>query len=85
MNLISKITNTKMGIAFSIFDLALTFALIAFILWILAITAVLPIEGNIIHVFLIIAIILLVVWLIFRVFNMGGYNDRFGRRNQMIV
>ena len=60
----------------SLFDLALMYAVSALILWILAITAVLPISGGIIHIFLVIAIILFIVWLVFRVFNIGGYHDR---------
>lgn len=64
------------GIPFSLFDLALTFALIALILWILAITTVIPIQGGIIHIFLVIAIILFVVWIVFRICNVGGYHNR---------
>ena len=64
-----------MCLAFVLFDLALIFAAITLTLWILAFTAVIPLAGSFIHIFLVIAIILLIVWIVFRLFNVGGYHD----------
>jgi hypothetical protein len=51
---------------FALLDLALFFGVIALILYIIALTGVIAI-GGVEHVFLVIAIILFVIWLVFRI------------------
>lgn len=64
-----------MCLAFVLFDLALIFAVITLTLWILVFTTVIPLAGGFIHIFLVISIILLILWIVFRLFNVGGYHD----------
>ena len=79
-----------MCLAFVLFDLALMFAMFTLIFWILAFTAVIPLTGGFIHIFLIISIILFIMWIVFRLFNVGGYHENalygngyYTRRNVM--
>ena len=73
-----------MCVGLVLLDLVLLFGVIALILWILAITSVIPIAGGIIHIFIVIAVVLLIVWLIFRIFNIGGYGYGRGRNGAIV-
>ncbi len=55
--------------AANLIDIALALALIAFILYILAITHVIAWTGGAIHVLLVISLILLAIWVFIRLFR----------------
>jgi steroid 5-alpha reductase family enzyme len=67
---------------FALLDLALFFGLVALVLYIIALTGVIAIGGAE-HVFLVIAIILFIIWLAFRIVGEcanGAYTLRNRRR-----
>ncbi|KAL7748202.1 hypothetical protein RI367_006388 [Sorochytrium milnesiophthora] len=57
---------------FSLIDIALLFGFIAFILWILAVTGVLPWTGGAIHILIVLAVICIIAWVFFRCFRGGS-------------
>lgn len=59
------------GFAFELWDLAILFGVVALILWILGITGVITGLGGVIHIFIVIAVIMLILWLVFRCFGIG--------------
>jgi uncharacterized membrane protein YtjA (UPF0391 family) len=68
---------------FALLDISLFFGLIALILYILALTGVIGIGVGLAHIFLVIAIILFVIWLAFRLIGEcsgGSYRLRNRRR-----
>jgi len=65
---------------FVLLDLAILFAILALIFWILSVCGVFPL-GAIAYVLLVVAIVLFIIWLIFRI--LGG-RSLFGR-NRTIV
>lgn len=71
---------------FALLDIALLFGLIALILYILSLTGVIAI-GAVSHIFLVIAIILFVIWLAFRLIgecSNGSYRMRNRRRGSVL-
>jgi uncharacterized membrane protein YtjA (UPF0391 family) len=59
------------GLVFELWDLGIVFGLVALVLWILGITGIIVGLGGIIHIFIVIAVILLVLWLVFRCVGVG--------------
>ncbi|KAL7746995.1 hypothetical protein RI367_007608 [Sorochytrium milnesiophthora] len=60
-----------MAAVLSLIDLALLFGFIALILYILALTAVLPWTGGAIHILVVLAIICFIAWIFLRFFRGG--------------
>ena len=54
-----------MCIAFALLDLALLFGVVALVIWILAITGIVTGLGYISHIFIVLAVIFFIVWLVF--------------------
>ena len=73
----------------SLIDIALFFAFVALILWILALSKIILFTmGAAIHVFLVIAIILFVVWGVFRFVGTcagGSFRKHASRNNTAMV
>lgn len=82
-----------MCIAFALLDLALVFGIASLVIWILAITGIVSGLGYISHIFIVLAIIFFIVWLVFSccygavasrrrgyfVRDNGFYNDGYNR------
>ena len=64
-------------------DLALLFGLVALTLYILSVTGVLAL-GNLAYIFLCIFIVLLVLWLVVRIFGFGRSRTWSGRRRGLV-
>lgn len=71
---------------FALIDLTLLFALLALVFYILAVTAILPASlGGLAYIFLVVAIVMFIVWVLFRlVGECSGRSYRFRDRGSFV-
>lgn len=83
-----RYSDKKDAMCIAILDLALVLSVVALTLWILAFTCVIPVFGGFIHLLLVFAVLLFVVWLLFSVFGVlesGGYRRRYRWTRQEVL
>lgn len=75
-----------MCVTFALLDLALFFGVIALVIWILAITGIVTGLGYLSNLFIVLAIIFLIIWLVFSCFYGAVASRRRGYfvRNEMV-
>lgn len=75
-----------MCVTFALLDLALFFGLVALIIWILAITGIVSGLGYLSNIFIVLAVIFLIIWLIFSCFYGSVASRRRGHfiRNDIV-
>jgi hypothetical protein len=72
---------------FVIFDIALFLAILALILYILVVTGILAFQGSgaLIQLFLVIAIVLFIIWIVIRLFGCFRLHRNSNGNNNVVV